>query len=165
MNAKPLPVFKPFLIPWTCGLAPQEKPSTTTPCWPSCHLDGKGHVNKLQLQAEPRPKEFAIYMQWFTEGQLILRCCTCCLLRLWEQSSNCSSLVSTALPSFWRTWGETQIRQFHQRMHKVLITRWGGSPSALNIKVRSQGARSTAADVARPLSNITHWQKKPCYVR
>lgn len=56
-------------------------------------------------------------------------CCTCCLLRLWEQSSNCSSLVSTALPSFWRTWEETQytvspqdIQGVHSQVKRASIS-------------------------------------------
>lgn len=72
----------------------------------------------------------------------MFRYSTCCLFRLWEQSSNCSSLVSTALPSFWRTW---EKRQFKGPKDNTLginsLLKWEGwgSVLALNIKSRFSG--------------------------
>lgn len=40
-----------------------------------------------------------------------------------------------------------------------------GLNSLLNIKVCSQESWSTFAEAARPISNISHWQKKECYIR
>lgn len=78
---------------------------------------------------------------------------TCCLLSFWEQSSNCSSLVSMVLPSFWRTWEDTysQHRRATVRTNVYVAVLWEGP------KVQKGAWRSSIR--ARRYMNMQVWSE------